>query len=88
MKSNLSVSSTKSSKSLINISYVSDNPELSEKLLNLLNEEFISDRKNFIKQSSSAGKQFIRQEIPRIKILLKEAEDNLNSFRFQRMFLM
>ena len=80
-KSNLSVSSTKSSKSLINISYVSDNPELSEKLLNLLNEEFISDRKNFIKQSSSAGKQFIRQEIPRIKILLKEAEDNLNSFR-------
>lgn len=81
VKSNLSVSSTKSSKSLINISYVSDNPELSEKLLNLLNEEFISDRKNFIKQSSSAGKQFIRQEIPRIKILLKEAEDNLNSFR-------
>ena len=38
VKSNLSVSSTKSSKSLINISYVSDNPELSEKLLNLLNE--------------------------------------------------
>lgn len=81
VKSNLFVSSSKSSKSLINISYVSDNPELSEKLLNLLNEEFILDRKNFIKQSSSAGKQFIRQEIPRIKILLKEAEDNLNSFR-------
>ena len=81
VKSNLSVSSTKSSKSLINISYVSDNPELSEKLLNLLNEEFISDRRNFIKQSSSAGKQFISQEIPRIKTLLKEAEDNLNSFR-------
>ena len=36
------------------------------------------NRKNFIKQSSSAGKQFIRQEIPRIKILLKEAEENLH----------
>ena len=51
-------------------------------MLNLLNEEFILDRKNFIKQSSSAGRQFIRQEIPRIKVLLKEAEDNLNTFKF------
>ena len=79
VRSNLTLNS--SSKSLINISYVSSNPSLSEKLLNLLNEEFILDRKNFIKQSSSAGRQFIRQEIPRIKVLLKEAEDNLNSFK-------
>ena len=79
VRSNLTLNS--SSKSLINISYVSSNPILSEKLLNLLNEEFILDRKNFIKQSSSAGRQFIRQEIPRIKVLLKEAEDNLNSFK-------
>ena len=79
VRSNLTLNS--SSKSLINISYVSSNPILSEKLLNLLNEEFILDRKNFIKQSSSAGRQFIRQEIPRIKVLLKEAEDNLNTFK-------
>ena len=79
VRGNLTLNS--SSKSLINISYVSSDPILSEKLLNLLNEEFILDRKNFIKQSSSAGRQFIRQEIPRIKVLLKEAEDNLNSFK-------
>lgn len=79
VRSNLTLNS--SSKSLINISYVSSDPILSENLLNLLNEEFILDRKNFIKQSSAAGRQFIRQEIPRIKVLLKEAEDNLNSFK-------
>ena len=69
------------SQSLITINYVSDNQKLTEVLLNLLNEEFIEDRKNFVKQSSSAGKNFIKQEIPRIKLLLKEAEDNLNSFK-------
>ena len=69
------------SQSLITINYVSDNQKLTEVLLNLLNEEFIKDRKNFVKQSSSAGKNFIKQEIPRIKLLLKEAEDNLNSFK-------
>ena len=66
---------------MITINYVSDNQKLTEVLLNLLNEEFIEDRKNFVKQSSSAGKNFIKQEIPRIKLLLKEAEDNLNSFK-------
>ena len=69
------------SQSLITINFVSDNQELNPVILNLLNKEFIKDRRDFIKQSSAAGKNFIQKEIPRIKILLKEAEDNLNSFK-------
>lgn len=79
VRSNLSIESSPGS--LIRISFVSQNKELSSLLLNLLNDEFISDRKNFIKQSSSAGREFIKQEIPRIKDLLKIAENNLNSFK-------
>ena len=44
-------------------------------------KNLLKDRKNFIKQSSAAGKEFINQEIPRIKSSLKEAEDNLNNFK-------
>ena len=79
IKGNLSIKSN--SKSLITISFVSDDKELSSHFLGLLNEEFIRDRRNFIKQSSTAGKEFISQEIPRIKVLLKEAEENLNKFK-------
>ena len=49
--------------------------------LDALNSEFISDRRDFIKESSSAGRKFIQTEIPRIKSLLKEAEENLNNFK-------
>ncbi len=67
--------------SLINISYKSNDYDLNSILLDELNNEFIKDRTNFKKQSSAAGKNFVRNEIPRIKKLLKEAEDNLNSFK-------
>ena len=66
---------------LINIKLNSKDKELGSFLLNLLNEEFISDRVNFIKESSAAGRKFVINEIPRIKKLLKEAEDNLNDFK-------
>lgn len=79
VKGNLSLETN--SKSLITINFTSDNAELNPIILNLLNNEFIKDRRDFIKQSSAAGKTFIQQEIPRIKLLLKEAEDNLNSFK-------
>ena len=59
------------SQSLITINFVSDDQELNPVILNLLNKEFIKDRRDFIKQSSAAGKNFIQKEIPRIKILLK-----------------
>ena len=45
------------------------------------NNQYINDRKNFIRQSSTAGRNFISQEIPRIKKLLQEAEANLNNFK-------
>ena len=65
----------------MNISLTLDDRKLSSSLLNLLNIEYINDRKNFIKQSSAAGILFIKEEIPRIKALLKDAEDNLNNFK-------
>ena len=79
IKSNLSLDSK--SNSLVSISFTYTDKELTPIILNFLNEEFIKDRRNFIRQSSTAGKNFIQQEIPRIKLLLKEAEDNLNSFK-------
>ena len=79
VRGNLSFSND--SKSLITITYFYENPNYSEILLNVLNKEFIKDRVEFKKESSAAGKLFIRSEIPRIKTLLKEAEKNLNDFK-------
>ncbi len=79
IKKNLIISTT--SKSLMAIDLTTNDIDLSRIFLNLLNEEFIKDRKDFIKQSSAAGKIFIQKEIPRIKSLLSEAEENLNSFK-------
>ena len=79
IKSNLSLESK--SKSLITISFVSDDMNMSTIILDHLNNEFIKDRRDFVKQSSAAGLNFIQKEIPRIKLLLKEAEENLNSFK-------
>ncbi len=79
VKSGLSFSND--SKSLITITLLYDDPIYSEYLLNALNTEFIEDRIDFKKESSTAGKLFIRNEIPRIKNLLKEAENNLNEFK-------
>ena len=65
----------------MSVSFISADKQLSRYLLNLLNEEYIKDRKNFIKQSSTAGRNFVNEEIPRIKLLLEEAEENLNTFK-------
>lgn len=67
--------------SLITITFKSNDYDLTSALLNELNKEFIKDRTNFKKASSAAGKEFVANEIPRIKNLLKKAEDNLNSFK-------
>lgn len=79
VRDNLSLK--KNGKSLIAINFLSEDKELSRSLLDALNEEFISDRKEFIQSSSAAGRKFVNQEIPRIKKLLKNAEDNLNNFK-------
>ena len=78
VKGNLQISS---SESLLTISFTSMDPEVSRIFLNILNDEFIKDRKEFAKESSIAGRRFINQEIPRIKKLLKNAEDDLNDFK-------
>ena len=79
VQSNLLLKSN--SKTLLTINYISNDKELSSLVLNQLNKEFIKDRRDFIKQSSAAGKSFIQKEIPRIRLLLKEAEDKLNSYK-------
>ena len=72
---------TNSSKSLMNINFVSNNESLAKDLLDLLNQEFINDRKNFFSESTAAGRKFIQAEIPRIKDLLKKSEENLNNYK-------
>ncbi len=79
IRNNLGVYSDK--RSLITISFKSTNRKLSSDLLNQFNAEFIKDRENFAKESSIAGRKFIKKEIPKIKSLLREAEDNLNDFK-------
>lgn len=79
IKSNLFIKA--GSQSLIKIDFRSNNRELTRIILDKLNEEFISDRKSYIRQSSTAGKNFIKDEIPRVKNLLKISEDNLNNFK-------
>ena len=58
IKSNLSLESK--SKSLITISFVSDDMNMSTIILDHLNNEFIKDRRDFVKQSSAAGLNFIQ----------------------------
>ena len=68
-------------KSLITISYSNTNKELAQIILSFLNEEYINDRKDFRQRSSAAGREFIRNEIPKIKLSLKNAENELNNFK-------
>ena len=79
VRKNLSFSND--NKSLITITFFNGDPEYVVLLLNELTSEFINDRIDFKKKSSAAGKSFIRNEIPRIKDLLKNAEKNLNDFK-------
>ena len=67
IRKNLAVNSDK--RSLITISFKSTNRKLSSDLLNQFNAEFIKDRENFVKESSVAGRNFIKKEIPKIKSL-------------------
>ena len=67
--------------SLIEISLVFDDKFLLKKILNEMNNEYIKDRKEFKQRSSSLGREFVKNEIPRIKNLLEEAEDRFNKFK-------
>ena len=67
--------------SLIEISLVFEDKFLLKKILNELNNEYIKDRKEFKQRSSSLGREFVKNEIPRIKSLLEQAEDKFNKFK-------
>ena len=55
--------------------------ELSQIILNELNKEYIKDRKDFKKQKTALGRDYIKKEIPRIRVLLSEAEGKLNNYK-------
>ena len=56
IKNNLSV--LNNSETLMSIKLISEDKELSQYLLNLLNEEYINDRKNFILYVQQVRHQF------------------------------
>ena len=79
IRSNLRLSTN--GKSLVTIFYSNTNKDLAQIVLSYLNEEYIKDRKDFKKRSSAAGREFIKNEIPKIKQSLKKAEDELSTFK-------
>ncbi len=82
IRSNLTVSSN--GRSLITIIFNYSDQILTQEILRLLNQEYINDRRDFRKRSSAAGREFIKSEIPKIKLSLTEAEDNLNNFKLSK----
>ncbi len=79
VKGNLNIQNR--SNSLLQINFTFNDKNLTKDLLDLFNQEFIEDRKNFFSESSAAGKKFIQAEIPKIKNLLRESEEKLNNFK-------
>jgi tyrosine-protein kinase Etk/Wzc len=82
IRSNLTVSSN--GRSLITIIFNYSDQILTQEILRLLNQEYINDRRDFRKRSTAAGREFIKSEIPKIKLSLTEAEDNLNNFKLSK----
>ncbi|MEK9620083.1 MAG: AAA family ATPase [Flavobacteriales bacterium] len=82
IRSNLTVSSN--GRSLITIIFNYSDPYLTQEILRLLNQEYIDDRRDFRKRSTAAGREFIKSEIPKIKLSLTKAEDNLNNFKLSK----
>ena len=82
IRSNLTVSSN--GRTLITIIFNYSDQILTQEILRLLNQEYINDRRDFRKRSTAAGREFIKSEIPKIKISLTEAEDNLNNFKLSK----
>tara|TARA_B100002019_G_scaffold139850_1_gene120472 strand:- start:2660 stop:4528 length:1869 start_codon:yes stop_codon:yes gene_type:complete len=70
-----------SSQTLLKIAFSYPDEVKTESVLNMLNAEFINDRIEFKKESSAAARKFISLELPKVRSLLSEAEDNLNTFK-------
>jgi tyrosine-protein kinase Etk/Wzc len=67
--------------SLVQISFSYDDEKHTRTILDMTTEEFINSKTNFKKESTAATRKFISEELPKVKILLSEAEDNLNNFK-------
>ncbi len=70
-----------SSQTLLKIAFSYTDEFKTELILNMLNQEFINDRIEFKKESSAAARKFISLELPKVRSLLSDAEDNLNTFK-------
>lgn len=67
--------------SLVQITFSYDDEDYTRILLDLVTDEFINSKTNFKKESTAATRRFISEELPRVRVLLSEAEDNLNAFK-------
>ena len=67
--------------SLVQITFSYDDEVYTRILLDLVTDEFINSKTNFKKESTAATRRFISEELPRVRVLLSEAEDNLNAFK-------
>ena len=67
--------------SLVQITFSYDDEDYTRILLDMATDEFINSKTNFKKESTAAARRFISEELPRVRVLLSEAEDNLNAFK-------
>ena len=67
--------------SLVQITFSYDDEDYTRILLDMVTDEFINSKTNFKKESTAATRRFISEELPRVRVLLSEAEDNLNAFK-------
>ena len=67
--------------SLVQITFSYDDEDYTRILLDMATDEFINSKTNFKKESTAATRRFISEELPRVRVLLSEAEDNLNAFK-------
>ncbi len=79
VKSGLTLKENRNTLIEVNLRY--PDQELSQIILNELNKEYIKDRKDFKKQKTALGRDYIKKEIPRIRGLLSEAEGKLNNYK-------
>lgn len=67
--------------SLLSITLTFPDQKFTSLILDGLNQEYIKDRENFKKESFSAARKYISQELPEVRLLLNEAEQKLNDFK-------
>jgi tyrosine-protein kinase Etk/Wzc len=72
---------TENRNTLITVNLRYPDQELVPIILDSLTFEYIEDRKDFKKKKTALGREFIKNEIPRVRGLLLEAENKLNDFK-------